>query len=211
MVTPAPTSTGLKKKHLPAVGIIGLALIAVTLGGLYYSQFVVSHNTACTVASIHRVYIMNAIIQDVGGFQVQAIYQTNITGTIPTNSSGLPNIASANFTKLPPRTDSKEIYGNPGDMISIFIKATNSSNSLQYPGIPGHGFDFTDKSFLQNINVTGGTGTTAQPTPTVLKFDRWVNMSFQIGSQGSGGYFCTVTCSAKHGNMRGTLRAGCGG
>ncbi len=205
------TQPALKKQHLPAVGIIALVLIGATVGGLFYTQFLHPPVTTCTVAPIHRVYVMTAIIQDVQGFSVLASYQTNITGTIPTNSSGVPaNLSGGNFTKLPARADSKEVYGNPGDIITIYIKAINSTDSRQYTGILGHGFDFTDKSFIRNLNVTGGTGSAAQPTPTVLKFGQWVGMTFQIASQGSGGFFCTVSCSDQHPNMKGTLRAGCG-
>jgi len=211
-VTTTTSPAGVKKRHIPAVGIIGLVLIIVATGGIFHTQFLHPPNTTCTVAPIHRVYVMSAIIQDLQGYQVLAIYQTNITGTIPTNSSGVPStFNNGNFTNLPARTDSKEVYGNPGDLITIFIRSTNSTDSRQYTGIPGHGFDFTDNSFMRNLNVTGGSGTASQPTPTVLAFGKWVTMTFQIAAQGSGGFFCTVSCSDQHQNMKGTLRAGCGG
>src|SRR5438445_3248495 len=69
--TPSP------KKHMPAVGIIGLVLIAAALGSVYYTQFVVSHSTACLVVPVTLLYIMHAIIHDRRGFKVQVVYKLN--------------------------------------------------------------------------------------------------------------------------------------
>ncbi len=207
-----PTTPGLKKSHLPAVGIIGLALIGVAMASVYYTQFVAPPSTTCTVAPIHRIYIMSAVIQDIQGFKVEAIYSTNLTTSIPVNSSGVPNVASANFTKLPARADPREVYGSIGDTITIYIRANNTTDSRQYNPIPGHGFEFTDKSFLQSLNVTGGTpASPPQPTPVVLTFGKWVTITFKVAAQATAGFFCTVVCSSEHQNMKGSLKAGCGG
>src|SRR5947209_8853157 len=102
MSTPTNPQTPSPKKHMPAVGIIGLVLIAAALGSVYYTQFVVSHSTACLVVPEHRLYIMQAIIHERGGIQVQAVYRLNSTAAPlpPFSDVTGPKITSLNATQL---------------------------------------------------------------------------------------------------------------
>lgn len=205
MTTTSPTTSTGPKKHLPAVGIIGLVLIAAALGSVYYAQFVVSHSAACLVVPEHRLYVMSAIIHEVGGFQVKAIYKLNGTNTPSpafNNVTG-PNIQSPNATQLAPLADSSEVFGNVGDIITLYIHSNSTTDPRQFPSAQGHGFDIDSKSF---ITITNGT-----VPDNNIKFGTWYRVEFQVLGQGTTKYRCTQSCSEEHPQMNGNLRAGCGG
>lgn len=205
--TPTGSQTPGPKKHIPAVGIIGLVLIAAALGSVYYTQFLVSHSTACLVVPEHRLYVMQAIVHERGGFQVQGVYKLNSTAApLPpfSNVTG-PKITSQNATQLAPLPDPSLVFGSVGDTITLYIHpvSTNES-SVQLPGLQGHGFDIDSKSFITITNST-------IPKSNLINFGAWYTVSFQIVSQGTTKYRCTQTCSNEHPQMNGDLRAGCGG
>jgi hypothetical protein len=204
--TTSPQAPG-PKKHLPAVGIIGLVLIAAAFGSVYYTQFLVSHSTACLVVPEHRLYLMQAIIHERGGFTVQGIYKLNSTAApLPpfSNVTG-PRITSQNATQLAPLPDPSLVFGSVGDTITLYIHpvSTNES-SVQVSGLRGHGFDTDSKTFISITNST-------IPNSTQINFGGWYTLSFQITGQGTTKYRCTQTCSNEHPQMNGDLRAGCGG
>ena len=207
MSTPTNPQTPSPKKHMPAVGIIGLVLIAAALGSVYYTQFVVSHSTACLVAPEHRLYVMQAIIHERGGFQVQAVYKLNSTAApLPpfSNVTG-PKITSRNATQLAPLPDPSLVFGSVGDTITLYIHPVSSNEStVQLPGLQGHGYDIDSKSFISITNST-------IPKSNLINFGNWYTVSFQIVGQGTTKYRCTQTCSNEHPQMNGDLRAGCGG
>lgn len=211
MSTPTGPQKPAPKKHIPAVGIIGLVLIAAALGSVYYTQYLVSHSTACLVVPEHRLYVMEAIIHERGGFHALGIYKLNATNSPspPFDNVTGPKIASPNATQLAPLQDPSEILGNVGDIITIYFKAVSTNESAgppkptQDPSARGHGFDIDSRSF---ITITKGN----VPNDNIA-FGSWYMVEFQILGIGTTKYRCTQQCSAEHPSMNGNLRAGCGG
>ncbi|HZD12709.1 MAG TPA: hypothetical protein VE177_04230, partial [Candidatus Binatus sp.] len=204
--TPLPTA---KKRHLPAVGIIGLVLIATAVVAVGYTQFLHPPPTLCTTVPEHRLYVMEAIIKERGGFMVQGIYKLNSTAIPFSNATG-PKIASPNATQIPALPDSSQIYGSVGDTVTLYIHPVSTNETgpsppaQQQQNLLGHGFDFDSLGFISITNST-------VPASHIIAFGAWYTLSFHVNGEGTTKYRCTQTCSQLHPQMNGNLQAGCGG
>lgn len=188
------------KRHLPVVGLLGLVVVAAAGGGIYYYQFILPHPTSCGV-SAHRLIFMTAIIQELGGFTVTNAAYLN-QSTLPkfnsTNGYDLSGVIYKNY-KLAD-TKNKTINANVGDTITIYIKSLNTTDSRQYTGIPGHGFEISPvPADVQGI------------LPSPLPFNHWYTVTFTVSTQGTYLYFCNQPCSNGHSSMNGSIVVGCGG
>ncbi len=185
------------KRHLPVVGIIGLVLVAASGGGIYYYQFVLSHNPT-VVPAAHRMIFMTAVIQEAGGY--------HITNTRFLNQSGLPTFSDssgANLTGVKFQDykqasfDNKTINGGVGDTITFYIKGVNATGpyfSLQQS--TAHGFQISGPS---GVSVSNGA------LPGTIPFGKWYTVTVTFTAAGSYLYFCTIPCSPRHGEMSGNI------
>ncbi len=185
------------KRHLPIVGLIGLVALAAAGGGIYYYQYIIPHAATCS-PPVHRLIFMTAIIHEQGGFFVTNAAILN--GTMPK----FDNINGANLTGVSPQyyrladPTNHTIGGNPGDIMTLYIKSVNSTSPDQQPAIPGHGFAFTTSP---EVNGT---------VPSLLPFGQWRTVTFTVTNAGTYSYACTIFCSKEHSQMTGSIVVGCG-
>ena len=207
MTAPQTIQPAMKKLHLPAVGIIGLVLIAAAAGGIAYTQFLHPPSTVCQVIPAHRLYVMQAIIHEDGGFNIHSAYKLNSTAsTLPKfNSTYGPVLPNSNTTQVPNPSDKSLISGNVGDIITLYIHPVSTNESVvQQQGLTGHGFAFDSTSFFSITNST-------IPSSGLISFGNWYTISLQITGQGQTKYRCTQVCSTEHPQMNGSISVGCGG
>jgi hypothetical protein len=190
------------KKHFPTVGLIGLVLVAAAGGSIFYYQFVLSPSGKCTIAPVHRLIFMTAIIHERGGFSV-----TNgaiLTQGLPefSNVTG-PNLGNTTYTNY--RTsDNSTIQGNEGDIITLYIKSISTNDTgtppKQEPSATGHGFTIDT-----DVGTVNGT-----ITDNNIAFGTWYTVTIQLPtSLVTSAYHCTQFCSAEHPLMRGGFSVGC--
>src|SRR5262249_23302211 len=147
---------------------------------------------------------MDAIIHERGGFSITnaaILSQQALPGF--SNSTG-PNLANVTYTNY--RTaDNSTILGNPGDVITLFIKSISTNDTgpppKQEPTAKGHGFAIdTDVSTVEGI----------VPDDNIV-FGSWYTVTIQLPTnQVSSTYHCTQYCSNEHPQMRGGFTVGCG-
>jgi len=104
------------KKHLPAVGILGLVIIAAAGGGIYYYQFLMPHVSGPPPA--HRLIFMTAAIEEQGGYHINNtafLNQTNLPSFDP--SMGY-NLTGVNYHNYQGESDNKTIAAHVGDTIT---------------------------------------------------------------------------------------------
>jgi len=192
------------KKHFPVVGLIGIVLVAAAGGSIFYYQFVLSPSAKCTVAPVHRLIFLTAIIHERGGFTVtngailnqQALPKfSNITG---------PNLANTTYTNYK-TSDNSTILGNEGDVVTLYIKSISTNVTgpppLQKPTATGHGFTIDT-----DVGVVNGTIANDN-----IVFGTWHTVTIQLPtSLVTSTFHCTQDCSAEHPMMRGGFTVGCG-
>lgn len=139
---------------------------------------------------------MTAIIQELGGF--------TITNAAIVNGTALPSYNNVtgqwNFTGVHYQnyaTNNKTMTATPGDTVTLYIIAKNSTDPAQERGIPGHGFSLSPIPG----NLTG-------IVPSVLAFNGLYTITF-VATQPMT-YACTVFCSKEHPSMNGSINVGCG-
>jgi len=181
---------------LPVVGLLGLVVIAAAGGGIYYYAYVSPPTTSCGVAS-HRLFFMTAVILELGGFQITNGAYLNQT-TAPTfNATAGPSLVGVKHQNFTAPSDRKTINAIVGDTITLYIYGVNSTDSRQFPGIPGHGITISP-----SVNGQFGTGT--------IPLAKWYTVTFTVTQAGTYAYFCTIPCSNGHGQMTGSMVVSCG-
>jgi len=181
---------------LPVVGLLGLVVIAAAGGGIYYYAYVSPLTTSCGVAS-HRLFFMTAVILELGGFQITNGAYLNQT-TAPTfNATAGPSLVGVKHQNFTAPSDRKTINAIVGDTITLYIYGVNSTDSRQFPGIPGHGITISP-----SVNGQFGTGT--------IPLGKWYTVTFTVTQAGTYAYFCTIPCSNGHGQMTGSMVVSCG-
>jgi hypothetical protein len=186
------------KRHLPIVGLLGLVVIAAAGGSVYYYQFLHPPNTSCGVPS-HRLLFMTAVIQELGGFQIINGAYLNQT-TAPTfNATAGPSLVGVKHQNYTAPSDHKTINAIVGDTITLYIYGINATDSRQFPGIAGHGFDISP-----SVTVTSGGlhGT--------IPLGKFYTVTFVVTQTGTYLYLCWIPCSNGHGNMNGNMVVSCG-
>ncbi len=189
----------LPKKHFPAVGLLGLVVIAAAAGSIIYVQYVAPPPTKCGLNPVHRLIFMNAIIRELGGFKIyNAAILNQSTRPFFSNTTG-PNLAGAKYQNY--RTaDNTTIAGNVGDTITLYIRSINANDSRQASAASGHGFTIDS-----TVNVVNGT----LPNDN-LAWGTWYTVTFQVPKVVASTYHCTQVCSQQHPFMNGGFVAGCG-
>ncbi len=181
---------------MPVVGLLGLVVIAAAGGGIYYYAYVSPLTTSCGVAS-HRLFFMTAVILELGGFQITNGAYLNQT-TAPTfNATAGPSLVGVKHQNFTAPSDRKTINAIVGDTITLYIYGVNSTDSRQFPGIPGHGITISP-----SVNGQFGTGT--------IPLGKWYTVTFTVTQAGTYAYFCTIPCSNGHGQMTGSMVVSCG-
>ena len=187
------------KRHLPIVGLLGLVIVAAAGGGIYYFQFVISHNTP-TLTGVHRLVFMNAtIVEDSpnghGFWITETAFLNQSTVPVPDPVTGV-NMSQVDHTDYKGNADNSTIEANAGDTITVYIYS-KSEPSPQYTGIPGHGFDISPTP----SNVIG-------TLPGTLSFGKWFAVTFTVFTKGTYVYSCSIYCSPLHPSMRGNIQVG---
>ena len=187
------------KRHLPIVGLLGLVVVLAAGGGVYYYQFVISHVAPSYVAS-HRMIFMNATIEDTSpnghGFEITNTAFLN-QSTVPNfNASYGPSLAGVKYSDYKGESDNSTIDAHPGDMITFYIRSTNTTSLKQYPGISGHGFTLTSPSGGVLVPITQ------------LNFGKWYTFTVTVNDVGTYLYMCTLPCSDNHYLMKGNVVVG---
>jgi len=184
------------KKHFPIIGLIGLVLVGAAAGSIYYYQFVIPQNAVVCGAPAHRIIVLNAVIHELGGFQIKdAAYLnqtalpsfTNQTGPMLNNTVRYTNYTVAN---------NNTIEVNPGDNITIYyhsIDASPDSRQQVFNG-GGHGFFLGDLNIQKDV-IHWGTGPQGD----------WWSVTFTAPAPGSHQFRCNNFCSAEHGSMTGSM------
>jgi len=181
---------------LPVVGLLGLVVIAAAGGGIYYYAYVSPPTTSCGVAS-HRLFFMTAVILELGGFQITNGAYLNQTTEPTFNATAGPSLVGVKHQNFTAPSDRKTINAIVGDTITLYIYGVNSTDSRQFPGIPGHGITISP-----SVNGQFGTGT--------IPLGKWYTVTFTVTQAGTYAYFCTIPCSNGHGQMTGSMVVSCG-
>lgn len=190
------------KKHFPAVGLLGLVLIAATAGSIIYVQYIAPPSTKCGLNPVHRLVFMTAIIKEypaIGGFHIYNAAILNQAAPVSfsvTSGANLTGVSYRNYKT----TDNSTIFGNVGDNITLYIRSVNANSSLTQPGATGHGFTI-------DTTVNHLTGTLPNDN---LAWGTWYTITFQLPKVVTSTYHCTQVCSAQHPFMNGGFVAGCG-
>ena len=196
------------KKHFPTVGLISLVLVAAAGGSIFYYQFVLSPSAKCTIAPVHRLIFMTAIVQEEGGFHITNTAFLNQSNLPKFNSTSGVSMTGLNYTTYRGESDNKTIDAHVGDMITFYIfgeNATSSDPALH--ASTGHGFDIVGSgSFSVNTSanspgILGGTN----PANPAIPFGKWYSVTVTFNSGGSYTYLCSIVCSPLHGNMNGQI------
>ncbi len=163
------------KKHFPIVGLIGLVLVGAAAGSIYYYQFVVPHNAVVCGAPAHRIIMLNAVIHELGGFQIKDAAYLNQT-TLPsfTNQTG-------------PMLNNTVRYTN-------YAVANNNTIDVNPGNGGGHGFFLADLNIQKDV-IHWGTGPQGD----------WWSVTFTAPALGSHQFRCNNFCSAEHGSMTGSI------
>jgi plastocyanin len=194
-----------RKRHLPIVGLIGLVVVAAAGGGIFYYQFVLSHTTL-TYTPVHRLVMMNAIVQEQGGFHIDNtayLNQTTPPGFDPVKGY---NLTGVNYQKYMGASDNKTINIHTGDTIIFYIFGRNASGSDPNLHLSqGHGF-----SILGPTTYTVAPGgilgaTTCTSTASCIEFGMWYTVTITFDAAGIYTYQCSINCSPQHGNMNGKI------
>jgi len=189
------------KKHLPAVGILGLVIIAAAGGGIYYYQFLMPHVSGPPPA--HRLIFMTAAIEEQGGYHINNtafLNQTNLPSFDP--SMGY-NLTGVNYHNYQGESDNKTIAAHVGDTITFYIYGKNATSPCNTNPAnecwlsPAHGFTISGPG---SVNVKNGGS-----LPGTIPLGKWftVTVNFTVG--GTYTYFCTIVCSPLHGQMLGHI------
>ncbi len=187
------------KKHLPAVGLLGLVVIAAAAGSVVYFQYVAPPPTRCGLNPVHRLVFMGAIIKELGGFNIHnAAILTQLTVPLFSNTTGanLTGVKYQNYKTM----DNTTIFGNVGDTITLYIRSINANDSRQISSASGHGFTIDT-----TVNVLNGT-----VPENNLAWGTWYTVTFQVPKVVTSTYHCTQFCSQQHPSMNGGFVAGCG-
>ncbi len=187
------------KKHLPAVGLLGLLVIGAAAGSIMYFQYVAPPPTRCGLNPVHRLVFMTAIIKELGGFRIYnaAFLTQNAAPSFSTTSgANLTGVSYQNYKT----TDNSTIFGNVGDKITLYIRSINANDSRQISSAMGHGFTIDT-----TVSVVNGT----LPNDN-LAWGTWYSVTVQVPKVTSSTYHCTQFCSQQHPSMNGGFVAGCG-
>ncbi len=192
------------KKHLPAVGLLGLLVIGAAAGSIIYFQYVAPPPTRCGLNPVHRLIFMTAIIKERGGFTVfNAAILNQSTAPFFSNTTGA-NLAGVTYRNYK-TSDNSTISGNVGDTVTLYIKAINTNDTgpppKQTPQATGHGFTIDT-----TVNVVNST----LPNDTYILWGTWYTVTFQVPKVVTSTYHCTQFCSQQHPSMNGGFVAGCG-
>ncbi len=197
------------RKHIPVVGLLSLVLIGVAAGSVYYYQFVAPPTKACGTNPVLRMIFMTAIIQERGGFKITNTALLNQTVRPQFDPTLGANLTGVQYQNYQGASDNKTIEANIGDTVTLYIKSISTNETapeppphIQYSTAAGHGIDIAGTPYevieglLPQNNLAWGT---------------WYTVTFRVTSQGAFLYFCTQSCSDRHGQMNGSFVAGCGG
>jgi plastocyanin len=188
------------RRHLPIVGLLGLAVVVAAGGGVYYYQFVVSHVAPSYVAS-HRMIFINATIVEASsnghGFEIFNLAYLN-QSSLPTFSAGQgANLTGVKYSNYKGESDNSTIDAHPGDTITFYIYSKSEpASSGQISGIAGHGFE-----------VDSASGSVVIPN-TTLTFGQWFEFTYTFSQSGTYIYRCTIFCSNMHPKMFGNISVG---
>lgn len=181
------------KKHFPTVGLVAVVLVAAAGGSIYYYQFVLPHNASVCGAPANRIIVLDAIIHEVGGFQIKdAAYLNQSTLPSFTNQTGPMLNSTLRYTNYQV-ADNNTIVLNPGDNVTIYYHSLNSTDSHQVvQNGGGHGFYFPDVNIQKDVIHWG-----SRPEGD------WWTVSFVAPAPGSHMFRCNNFCSNEHPSMTG--------